>query len=349
MDEQLLDKTELNLSFLIYDSRSGSTILSKTLAEKDTSLYVTPEIGLIQLMQCTRNFDTKNELVKFLLTEINKPAFRNVVLNQSSHEIVNNTVQQFTGKFFTTSSKTKKSKLEVNPQQFANLMIEIHLNSKKTCSKKKYILVKNGSHVNNIDRLRATLGDQTKFVFLHRDPRDVIESKLRTKRPYHDFETMAWGGVFLAAIRWKLFAYKALKKNCLHTPIHFVAYEDFACEHRLTTNRILRYLGVATSENSAKHRNVEYQIPEMETKIHSSALAGTPTGLMIGNWKNKLGKREVVTVETVCKKQMLQLGYNEFGQYSRLDALNGIGVSILESVVLIIRHYTRALIHGLRK
>lgn len=279
-------------AWLTYDSRSGSTSLSAFLSGFDGRIWVTPEIGFDAMLR--RTGDCGAAALGAMADEsVAAGDWRNLGLDRAAIGAVARRVA------------AEEPSGDVRRAFATALLAEAA--AVRGIHGVTRVLVKNGSHLRWIPRLRQVFGPDTRIVFLVRDPRAVAESKLRTVRPYRPWETFAWGGALHCAWRWRDYARQAAVAAAMPATTLTVRFEDFAQDRETHCLRIARHLGLSGEVGDVRAR--DYRIPDREQAIHFRAAAGRFETAALDEWRGRLGARERAVIEWMCREEMRALGY----------------------------------------
>jgi hypothetical protein len=176
---------------------------------------------------------------------------------------------------------------------------------------------------------------RNKFIFLLRDPRAVINSKLKTPRPYYPCETMAWYGVYLAAYRWKAFVEAAEKiAQNDNNLIYFVKYEDFISDFEKTLKQFSEFLNVPITP-----QQVEYKIPDAEKYIHSLVLKGEIETSRLEAWKKELEPKFIKIIESVLWKKLIKYNYIPIYNLNKPQQFLYHLYGFLDSSLKVLKHF----------
>lgn len=279
------------LGFLVYDSRSGSTLLAKILTQSFPSVFVTPEIGFDKLFALGNKWlalATPERIEEILYHKHHY--LRNLPVNRS--QIGGLIRGQSQGKW-----TTKQLVSTVLEQAFVDGA------GKFT----DWIIVKNGSHIKYWREIAEAFRSDIAFITIVRDPRAVVYSKLNTLRPYVTGENMAWGGPMLAALRWRLYVNKWSALQAAHFPKLCVRYEDLLLRHDAVVSTLATFLGCRSRKRTSAH--ADYAVPGREKGIHKLVQLDNMQVTRIDAWKSGLTRQEVMIIETVANKPMRRFGY----------------------------------------
>lgn len=284
-------------SWLTYDSRSGSTTLSRRLDALHPALWVTPEIGFDSVV-AWRGPCGADALPAIAQASVAAGDWLNLGLAADA-----------------LADAVRAAQRAAAGAPDARAVLVRTLLARAAAARGRtgatHVLVKNGTHLRAVDAFRAVFGDATRMVFLARDPRAVAESKLRTRRPYHPWETFAWGGAIHAAVRWNDYALRATDAAARWPGMLVVRFEDFAAAPADVEAGILAHLGLAPAGGTpgTAARAGSYAIPAREAAIHGRAASGALDAASLDEWRTRLGARKRLVIERLCREGMRRLGY----------------------------------------
>lgn len=315
----LLSKCKPCIVFLIYDSRSGSTLLAKEITHSIQNTFITQEIGFDSLLNISdKDFNT------YLPAKIFNLITSNGQLRNSHISI------EKLKKMIETSS-TRKMLIE----NIINELIQ-EKNNIET------IIIKNGSHIKYWNELYYIFGNELKFIYIYRDPRAVYASKVNAKRPYAPYETMAWGGPLITGLRWKRYSQHVIEAQKNNIKIITIKYEDFIENPEKNLTKIAKFLNqnINTSHNSIN----SYQIPVQEKGIHL-LVDQKPKKERRNKWQDELTDEVKIAIELITHKEMILYGYDLSKNSNFLNKIIYISKQSLLSIYLLIKHYILLIIH----
>lgn len=310
----------VNLTFLIYDSRSGSTYLSRKLDEQFSDVMVTPEINLVYAIKA---FDQGVPDWKHFSEMLSR------------------------GRFF-SSLGFEPDELESiyepsNPHAFQSFLataLERYAAQRGRIGMKN-IVIKKGDHFKVADRI-IKLIPNAQFIYLRRDPRAIYESKKRTSRPYMAWESMAWAGVLAASIRWyqyEKFAEKLYLKDC----IKVVSFEQLATQEQEVLEGLRIYLGVSDLNEAQS----SYVVAEKERMIHQKAFEPGIISSELSAWKDNLTPYEATLIEIISATRMEKAGYR-IRKPKGCWTFSIIPIAMIEMFFKVIYTYTQRLFYNMK-
>lgn len=278
----------ISVAFLVSDSRSGSTLLARHITEGVDGVLVTPELVFSRILRW-RSLLTRRSVARQAQDLMHSPGMRNLPPE------VKKTVIERAG---TLRSDGARKMLQLVLETWCEI---VHRDQPVS-----FVMVKGGGHISYWRTLNKLYGGRVHFIFVHRDPRAVVESKLRTRRPYAPSEVMAWGGALLAAIRWRTYskAMRVAARSGLR--VLDMKFESFIADPELGLKRVAMFLGTAIRD---KRLAGAYKIPGPEQEIHPLVQAQHVLNSRVDTWRMRLNLHERKLIEAVCQSEMTVRGY----------------------------------------
>ncbi len=279
-----MKNSEFRIGFLVYDSRSGSTLLSSIL-NTHPEILVTFEL-------------------EYILIALRKyKEHKKIAFDQELFEIVNNDkrLKEWPMDFEEILKLKKKCSFDIN--SFTNILLQKyadHLNRKP-----KIILIKQGSLIFHLEDLWKFF-PEAPIIHIYRDGRAVFASKKRTINidtglpMQKDLEKAAW--------RWKRIQNLALKyKN--HENFFEVKYEDLVLDPFSVQKKIWYFLNVNTNPSYLLSiEDYAQKLPTSQKTIHP--LVGKKCmPAKIYSWKKELSIFEIFRYEKINKEILKIRGY----------------------------------------
>jgi len=308
----------MKIAFLVYDSRSGSTLLSREISERFKDVYVTPEIGFDKLLNIG-----ERGLAKLGWAAVLRALYQ-------GHEFTNFDLPYETALKMVMTRDGALGLVE----GIKTLVAEFARCHNRADA--KVVIVKNGSHTRHWKIMHKLFGDELSFIHIIRDPRAVINSKLRTIRPYHPEESMAWGGCLPAAIRWKSYVNGIDRARAKGVRTHEMRYEDLVTNVSGSLKFLEMFLGLPQGGSESS-----YEIPKSEQNIHKLVLAKGIVNARAEAWLTELTIWDRYRIETLCGTEMERLGY---GDISKAGYLKKIVVCIFELPGIVLKITRHALL-----
>ena len=313
----------MRIGFLVYDSRSGSTLLARTLMQERSDVAVTQEIGFEHLFGAAAA--TNGRLTRPTAQDaLRRDYLRN--LGASKHEL---------GRLLADMGET----FHISDLLAALLRLHRARTAGGPATAPEWTLIKYGRHVLCWDAIQACLGPQTPLLHVVRDPRAVISSKLATPRPYFPFETLAWGGSLVAAIRWRAFcrAFRRAKDNgALACEIR---YEELVADPAAAVAWVATSLGWPNGNRDAEPGS-EYRVPAAEQLIHQRAHRA-PVDSRTTAWRDELPEQDRRRIEAVLLEEMTDRGYESDVPWNSFRRWRTLACATPTTAWRIARHYAR--------
>jgi len=271
---------KLKRVFILYSERSGSNLLRVLLGNHpDLSAPVSPQFfdsftPHIERFGDLRKRENCTTLISRLITYANHP-FSNWNLTVSGDDIYS----QFT------------------PENFIETVDALYATKAREENKLGYVCKER--HLFNYGGLVMSGLSDVNWIFLHRDPRDVVSSWLKNNMLYFT--------AYEAAQSWKEDQKKCLAlHHAYNLSYHQLSYEELITDTEQTLSPLLSYLDLNIDEqcfqneqqNAEANRNVLWK--NLNKPIDSSNKK---------NYVDILSKKQTLIVESVCKQLMKKLGY----------------------------------------
>jgi hypothetical protein len=271
---------ELKRVFILYSERSGSNLLRVLLGNHpNLSAPVSPQFfdsftPHIEKFGDLRKRENSITLISKLSTYANHP-FSNWNLKTSAEDIYS----------------------ECTPKNFIESVDALYATKAREENKGGYVCKER--HLFNYSGLVMAGLSDINWVFLYRDPRDVVSSWLKNNMLYFT--------AYEAAQSWKEDQKKCLAlHHAYNLSYHEISYEELITDTEQTLAPLLKYLELNINEqcfqneqnNEEANRNVLWK--NLNKPIDSSNKK---------NYVDILSQKQLSIVESVCKQQMKALGY----------------------------------------
>lgn len=267
----------MNIHFLTYLSRSGSTLLAKKLSEYP-SLGVTIEANWVDGIRKgnrTIKINNKKELNAYLKTieKSSKYKFWNIDSEKLEESILN---KQF-------------------PFCYKDVLEEILL---QYFDFKSSYIFKTDSYFIYHKKLWDVF-PKAKILFLDRDPRGIFNSQKKsvnsdTKKPMQS-------NICKFACEY-YYAFEVVTKLDYEPRFLKLKYEDLLLREGELMNEILDFIGL--EKRSTEISNYQDQIPNSQQHLHSNIGKNNVQLDRINGWQKELTKFEIIFLENVLKKQI---------------------------------------------
>lgn len=271
----------MEFGFLLYDSRSGSTLLS-ALINQFEGVHVSREIKYVtQILDWPSEIESASELKKLL-----DHLYSFVQMNEAG--IDREGLEQLL-----SAPMDKRSLIAATIQyQFREHIGE-------------FWLIKHAP-MRYLDKLKDMF-PQVKYVHILRDIRGVHASKKAT---------ISTHGKAMSTNVIKSCRYWKQKLNRLANtvaPIHHLKYEDLLVDQEKTLNRVLDHLGLSGAEKTGNVADYSSKIGNAQTALHGNLDKGVQA-TRAESWRTELTPSEIRAIETDCKALLKKWNYPITGE-----------------------------------
>lgn len=284
----------MNRLFIIGIGRSGSTLLSKTLGSHP-DCFDNPEIPLFSF-------------------------FYKALRNQRSHSETNRLIVPFIHAMkrrhpghpwqIQTEEVTKISS-GLDYFDYMNelaALFTIESSSGKNARRPQWIIDKNPVNTLHVHHFLKEY-PQTKAIFLVRDPRANIASRIKSQNLIHG-RTNHW---MLNTLRWRSYnRYYYTLMNQFPDQIHLLRYEDFVLNPQQHMDELCDLLKIHPVKLESPN-----PIPSVKVDLNTARLVKKYSDLnapinphAISRWKEVLDLQTIEAIEDVCKTEMDFFGYS---------------------------------------
>jgi len=146
---------------------------------------------------------------------------------------------------------------------------------------------------------------EAKFVYLVRDPRDVVSSMVRGG--IHE------QNVYKAAIRWKeeqKMMLNALSDPLLKERIFMISYEELLQDQKDVIKKLMAFLGIRFEEKQLNFFKDKSVVSHSQKSEFWKNLSKPIDRKNTGKYKNALPGRQIKYVESICWNEMKWLNYD---------------------------------------
>jgi hypothetical protein len=261
-----------NFIFLLHVSRSGSTYLSRLLAENCSDLVFIPETNFFRIFLLHQRIYKKFQpsfLAKLLIED---PKFRSFQF--SKKEIIG----------FLDQCKTYREAI------LATTKFIIY---KASIKEKKNILIKDGGLLDFVNEIN-TMFPGSKFIHLQRDPRGCINSLLHTPKAFIPGKSsMGWNDIEMCVRHYEVYLGK-IETLTVNNKIMHLQYEDLLGE----TNEVLLQLikDLCLRQNHKSDIVQWIGLREEELVIHKNLYKPAQKHRLTA-WKHELETWEIIYIE----------------------------------------------------
>ena len=283
----------MNRLFIIGIGRSGSTLLSKTLGSHPDCID-NPEIPLLSFFyKALRNNRFNSERNHLVVRFINAMKRRH-----PGHpwQIQPEEIAQIPSELDYFSYMNQLSTLFTSDSR-----------SKKHTQGTRWIIDKNPVNTFHVHQFLKEY-PQTKAIFLVRDPRANVASRIQSVNSVHG-RNNHW---ILNAIRWKRYNrhFHYLTRD-YESQIYLLRYEQFVTHPQQTINELCAFLGLSPMKieevatlNSNGHNEANARLNKKYVDLNQPI---NPRALE--KWREVLTHRQQETIESICRYEMHNLGY----------------------------------------
>lgn len=273
----------MNVVFLVYDSRSGSTLLSREITSHVPGVLVTPELRFDMLVRRGERWLANAPTADILeLLRQHRWAAKLEFTAPMLEEVVRRHRESIRALIEGVAATLAAHRRQPAPST---------------------VVIKSGMHL-RVWRRILTLIPDARFLTIVRDPRAAIASKLATPRPYHPGQPMAWGGTLLAALQWRWYSATARRIGA-YGELHTVNYEELLDSHSQVLSGVAAFLGSQLQWGTDR-----YRIPAAEHAIHGRVLTEGLEHERSSAWRKTLSREDQAVIEFVCGAEMRRRGYD---------------------------------------
>jgi len=307
----------MKMAFLVYDARSGSTLLAAML-NRISGIKVMPETNFPSriLDRGKKIFSDANEAINFLKME---PHF--IESGIDCEEL---------------ALKLRNEKKELNAKIIIENVIATYFNDeiKKNNS---VAVIKCGEAIFHMETLQCYF-PHAHFIHIYRDGRAVCASKIKT--------LSSWGRPFCNniisnALNWK----KRIEITDGFTGnMISVKYEDLVQKPNYVIEYICEQLHLPKQARQlCKDYNTYLKsIGKRQQHLHYNI--GTPDPKKINQWKNYLSWKEIAIYENIARRELISKGYAigdraDWSYFKYIKYMYFYLVSIIEFIFHILRSY----------
>ena len=270
------------LIFILYDSRSGSTLLA-SLLNRYRGIDVTLEsafVSRIMEINTKSTLQNVNKLIDYLYDEVQ---FVELNINK----------QELTSELLSIKDRlTKKSIIEK--------IVNIYFKDKASSS--KYWVIKHPPY-NYIEEL-ISMFPEVGFLQIIRDGRAVFNSKKRSKSIEGNYME---SNPIISALDWRL---KIKKSNSFQNHVTTIRFEDLIENTETCLSNYLDNLELNDIDKEETKLQKDYflKIGNAQKDIHQN-VDKKPTVSNIDKWRKELTKKDILVYNFVNRKVLLENGY----------------------------------------
>lgn len=309
---------------MVYASRSGSTVLSKLLAENLEDLAVTPELKFDVLFKLSSRWLATASGCEIWAKIAKAGRLRNLEVARDA------VVAQLDAMEKTKTVATVLEKI-----------VELHLRETGK-NEVSSVIIKCGPHAFVWHHIIEHF-PEARFIFVTRDPRAVVSSQLRTVRPYYSFEPMAWEGAWLAAYRWTMYSRVMRRVYERGIPVLDIRYEDLLDDADGQIDSVGEF--VECNRNAGPKMD-SYEIPRTEKGIHTLVQSSGLVASRRDGWRRELSDFKRKTVESVAFCEMGARGYSSDDRWGNMARLWMSWLNAPLTAYLVGRHFLLKALKG---
>lgn len=286
----MTNSTQLELFFILYDGRSGSTMLANQIAKR-LGIVVIPETNFI-----TRLLNqSKTSLA-------------------SNHDLITIIDYLFEEKKFLDLQIYKRQLLDhlqvgMSIKDVILTILALYYENNNGCY--GLIGIKKGSYLSKIDEIMNFFPKAHLFCLV-RDGRAVFNSKRRNL--YNETNKAFTKNPIVAANQW-VKRYQRIKTAQAKYGACLFYYESMIQDIDKSINKIAQQLGV--SETANVNNESGYFVPERFNKIHQN-INKAPQIDNIDKWKSQLPYKDIYCFEKIAYNCLLEAGYPLFSSHKKL-------------------------------
>ena len=179
--------------------------------------------------------------------------------------------------------------------------------SKKNAQGAKWIIDKNPVNTIHAHHFLKEY-PQTKAIFLVRDPRANVASRIQSVNSVHG-RNNHW---ILNAIRWKRYNrhFHHLRRD-YSSQIYLLRYEQFVTHPQQTIDELCAFLGLSpmkideiATRNPSSHNETNARLNKKYVDLNQPI---SPRA--VEQWREVLDLRQQETIESICRNEMYKFGY----------------------------------------
>lgn len=308
--------------FLVYDARSGSTFFAELLMRRLSGVYVTPEIAFSSLLRIAGGRNQQLRHGRLFSRLASDSLIRNLGIGADELQ-----------------ERLASLPVTAPASVLVRRILEAHLDctaaGTPTC-----VVVKHGIHVRVWRQIAAAFAADARFIHIYRDPRAVVNSKLRTMRPYHRYEPQAWYGPLLGAWRWRVYSRAMREARARGVAVLDITYEALLEDPETQLREAARFLGVGLRTQAAGPQTT-YRIPESEQAIHQLVQSGQVHRERSAAWVTELSSRDLRAIEAVALPEMQARGYRPTRTLSGVRRMATVAAELPRTIQAVAVHAWR--------
>ncbi len=284
----------LNPFFIVYDPRSGSTLLSDIIS-RNMPTIVSPETNLI--INILLEYETDHLLsvkdCKIILKLIkNDRKINDWQITDKINEIVNNCNN-------------------ISVKDLIKNILLTYINSSTNFNKFKTFGLKKESYILFAEKLKLIFPN-AKFICIIRDPRGIFLSK-KTSLYTGDGKPFQTNPI-KSSIDWLTYLKRVeYINNNYPDSVLIVKYENLLKSHTMILKKLSTFLKLNLTQNDAKYF-IHERYQALHINVKKDVLTNNDT-----KWKKQLSYNEILAIELSCEKKLNDYGYNTFVKLSDIN------------------------------
>lgn len=286
----------MEFAFLIYASRSGSTLLARHLDGISDEVLVIPEFRLTDMLMMR----AEHRITRLSPAELLK-------LFRLDYQIANLGLAQEELEMVARECAGKGSRALIEA------LVARH--AARRARRPSLVIIKNnfnGFLLRVHERLRDVFPEAA-FIHIYRDGRGVVNSLIHTKSSFDPARPMGRGDVLFCARHWCRYLEKV--ERLVREPgaaVIPVRYEDFVAAPTEVLAAIAaslsRHFGVALAAGGTRST---FKVPERERALHG-LVEKEPMPARSEGWKTELKPWEGIAVERIQRESLARYGYGPY-------------------------------------
>jgi hypothetical protein len=285
-------------AILLYDNRSGSTLLSSLLNRYEEVSVSLESFFVINIIEYKYSV-CKDTLDEFLVYLYKEPQFSELGIKRDK-------LRRY----------LLKNIIIFDKRQIIYSIIDLYFKDRDPQAKCRVLKFGAYAYLEEIKELFP----EVQFIHIIRDCRAVYNSKKRSKSIegyYMD------NNVVSASFEWKLRIRKCmLLENCLN-----IRYEDLVENVDFTCKKVLDFLEIENHNISKKSFEYFRKIGVSQKHLHEN-VKKEPDRKNINNWKETLSVSEIDSISYLNKKELEMLGY----KVDKVNFFNAIYFTVYSSI-----------------
>lgn len=285
----------MEINFLVYYPRSGSTMVAERLSRKENGVAVLPEFRTPSYLLLLGERRTRQMDAEALFNQLKR-----------DDQISN-------------LGLTDADLLQIADAENGSAIVDIVLSlCQAYCDKNSIstdsVLIKNGTIV-HFWRAAIHSFPASRFVHVYRDPRGAISSMLHTP-DRHSRGTMGRGDAIACSRRWtKVCRDVSALSDEFPDRLMEVRYEDVLVDEAETLRPVAVWLGAAASDVVIDQDGSlsKFQVPENERSIHK-LVGQAPDAARMTSWQKDLSGPRGIAIESLTKDGRIRYGYQNYYQ-----------------------------------